>query len=336
MLKTHDKLDRAFPNQLVLIDDAFTITDTDVYGTFEPINLHGPLFTSYLLDFAAFYRDTPRYTKDRLGWLARSTNIRYESEIAGPVILRPKQQFPGPFERPSRNMMLLHALSPRGAVVLKKAGRYHPIKHGGWFEHQVANGCISASLHLAALHAEQTFIPPDRIAEDTGVTVPYTIKDKKSGTSKDFENHRLVPDYLFGVDRFYAVETDLGNEVGRADIDLTHRRKTYERMVLQYLELIGRSQDDAGTKLYNTAYRIPRNKALLVLFVTTERSKLDLMESIIKQHAPGGACNFILMKHVPAEAFSAFHSPKPLYTLWTEPWKRAGRGDFYINNPARQ
>ena len=72
MLKTHDKLDRAFPNQLVLIDDAFAITDTDLYGTLEPINLHGPLFTSYLLDFAAFYRDTPRYTKDRLGWLARS------------------------------------------------------------------------------------------------------------------------------------------------------------------------------------------------------------------------------------------------------------------------
>jgi len=226
--------------------------------------------------------------------------------------------------------MILHANGARADAILKAAGRYHSIKHGGWFEHQVANACISASLHLAALHAEQRFFTPDEIAEDIGVTVPYSIGDR------DFDNHRLVPDYLFGVDRYYAVETDLGNEVGRADIDLTHRRKTYERMVLQYLELIGRGQDDAGTKLYNTAYRIPRNKALLVLFVTTERSKLDLMENIIKQHSPGGACNFILMKHVPAEAFSAYHSPKPLYTLWTDPWKRAGRSDFGINNPARQ
>ncbi len=227
-------------------------------------------------------------------------------------------------------MTLLHDLSPRGKAILSKADRYHPIKHGGWFEHQVANACISASLHLCALHAERTFIPPDKIADDIGITAPYSIKDK------DFDNRRLVPDYLFGVDRFYAVETDLGNEVGRADIDLTHRRKTYERMVLQYLELIGRSQDDQETKLYNTAYRIPRNKALLVLFVTTQRSQLDLMDSIRREHSPSAACNFILMKNVPAEAFSAYHSPRPLYTLWTEPWKRAGRGDLFINNPARQ
>jgi hypothetical protein len=327
---THDQKGHRFPNHRTLSKQPVSITDADIYGSLEPLNLHGPLFTSYLLEFAAFYRDTAKYTRERLGWFYDSNAIRFDGDTGGPILDRPAQQFPKPPHSPKRAMMILHANSARADAILKATGRYHSIKHGGWFEHQVANGCITASLHLSSLHAERTFIPPDKIAEDIGITVPYSIGNR------DFDNHRLVPDYLFGIDRFYAVETDLGNEVGRADIDLTHRRKTYERMVLQYLELIGRSQDDAGTKLYNTAYRILRNKALLVLFVTTERSKLDLMESIIKQHAPGGACNFILMKHVPAEAFSAYRSPKPLYTLWTEPWKRAGRGDFYINNPARQ
>ncbi len=325
-MRTHDSRGQAFPNHLVLIDESFTITDTDIYATFEPGNIHGPLYTSYYKEFASFFRSTANYTKDRLGWLARSRNIRYHSDIGGPVLYRPAKQFPK--GQPLRNMMLLHGLTPRGELILTKAGRYHPIKHGGWFEHQVANSCISASLHLSILHADKTFIPPDRIADDIGVTVPYTAH------GKEYEKHRLVPDYLFGVDRFYAIETDLGTEVGKSHPDQFHTRKTLERMVLQYLELIGRSQDDQGTKLYNTAYRIRRNKALLVLFITTEASKLDLMDTIIKEHI--GACNFILMKHVPADAFSAYHSPKPLLNLWTEPWKRTGRSEFFINNPERQ
>lgn len=318
MLKTHDALGRAFPNQLVLTDDSYTLGDPDIYSVLEPLNLHGPLYTAYLEAFQSFFRNTPRFSRERPSNLSRSKRIRYEGEIGGPVLFRPAQQFPE-HEKPVRTMSLRYDLTPRGKAILVRAGRKHAINHGGWFEHQTANACISASLHLSALHAGTRFYTPDEIAgEDIGRVVPYELK----GTY--YENHRLVPDYLFGIDRYYAVETDLGNEVGRAEEP--HRRKTYERMVLQYLALI-------GDKTYHEAYKIPANKALLVLFVTTQKSKLDLMESIIKEKV--GTCNFILMKHIPAEAFSAYHSPKPL-DLWTTPWKRVGRPDFYINNPERQ
>ena len=151
------------------------------------------------------------------------------------------------------------------------------------------------------------------------------------------DGHTLVPDYLMGIGRFYALETDLGNEPGHVkDPEMYHRRKSYERMFTQYSELIVRRQDRDGTKLYNTAYRIPRDKPLMVLFVTTDESKLALMNDLIMELTENRGCNWFLMKHVPPTAFSAYHKPRPLLTLWTEPWKRAGRPDFYINNMARQ
>lgn len=317
MLKTHDKLNRAFPNQLVPIDDSFTLTDADIFGTLEPLNLHGPLYTSMLTKFASYYRKTPRYCKDRLGYLARSKNIRYRTEVGGPVLFRPKQQFPGPFERPSRNMMLTHDLTPRGIDILRKAGRYHAIKHGGWYEHQIATAHLTASIHLAALYLKYPFLPLP--VADLSVKVPFEIN------GNEYEN-RLVPDSVFGFGkRYFALEADLGNEVGRAE--QSHMRKTYERMVLQYLRFI-------GDKLYHEAYKIPAEQPLLMLFVTTRESKLALIESIIKEHV--GACNFILSQYVPEEWFSAFHSPKPIYNLCTDSWKRARRPDFNICNPARQ
>lgn len=330
MLKTHDRLDRAFPNNLVLIDDAFTVTDADVWGTFEPLNIHGSLYTSYLEAFMVFYKDNALYARKRLSWLARSRNIRYQGAVGGPVLYRPSDQFPEERERISRNMMLRHNLTERGIQILKDAGRYHPIKHGGWRKHQVANGCITASLHLAMLHDNVPFVTPDRITDDFGATIPYVAPD---GTY--YDDHRLVFDYIFGAHRFHPVETDLGNEVGRAGDDQFKRRKSYQRMFLQYSELILRLQP-SGAKLYNEKFRIPREKGLMPLFVTTSEAKLRLMTDIIMDLTGGKGCNWFLIKYVPAAVFSAYNSPKPILDLWSAPWKRVGRRDFYINDPRRQ
>jgi|SRR5579863_4555950 len=336
MLKTRDSLDRTFPNQLVLIDDPYTVTDTDIWGTAEPLNIHGELYSSYLEPFGAFYRNTPDYTRKRVSWLSRSRNIRYQGKVGGPVYFRPRDQFPKEKERISRNMTLRYDLTERGVQILKRTGRYHPIKHGGWKDHQIATGCITASLHLAMLHDNVPFITPDYIADDLGVTVPYTAPD---GTH--YKDHRLVFDYIFGARRrVHPIETDLGSEVGRAgtkkpDTEQFRRRKSYQRMYFQYSELILRSQPDGG-KLYNKAFRIPRENGLMPLFITTSKSKVQLMKDIILEFTDGEGCNWFLMKYVPAKIFSAYESPKPLLELWTGPWERAGRSDFYINNPARQ
>jgi hypothetical protein len=61
-----------------------------------------------------------------------------------------------------------------------------------------------------------------------------------------------------------------------------------------------------------------------VLFLTTESSKLDLMGSIIKETTEGRGCPWFLMKYLPRERFSMFHSPTVITEIWTEPWTRVG------------
>ncbi len=310
-MTTHDALDRAFPNANVLLDESLTINEADLYGIMEPLAIHGPLYTSYLVQFQYFYRDHLRRRRERPSDLARFKHIRYAGETGGPVLERPKRQFPKEFDRPYlRRMMLRYGLTERGKAILRQAGRDHPISHGGWWEHQTANACITASLHLAALHQEQRFYTPDEIAGDD--------------IGRSIGDHRLVPDYLCAIDRYYAIETDLGNEVGRASAD---NRKTYDRMVAQYQILI-------GDRLYHEAYAIPPNKPMLVLFVSTSKRKLALFENIVREKI--GACSYILMRHVPEEAFHAYHSPAPMYDLWTAPWRRVGRPDFYLSEAGRQ
>ena len=316
-MRTHDSLGRALPSHNILTDNSVTILDADVYGVMEPLNIHGPLYTQYLVEFQYFYRDNLRNRRERLSTLARSKNIRYEGGVGGPVLERPKRQFPKEFDRPYlRRMMLRYDLTERGKEILRHADRYHPVPHGGWWEHQTANACISASLHLAALHQQVRFYAPDQITDDIGRIVPYTLHDNRY-------EHRLVPDCLCGIgERYYAIETDLGNEVGRSG----EHRKTYERMVAQYKTLI-------GDGLYHEAYKIPANMPLLVLFLSTSAPKLKLLKDIVSEQKAGG---YILMKHINEDAFNAYRSPMPLYTLWTDPWGRAGYGDFQINNPAKQ
>ena len=93
-MQTHDSRGQVFPNHLVLNERGCVLTDTDIWATLEPANLHGPLYTSYFKEFASFYRAKESYTKDRIGYLTRSTNIAYKGERGGPVLLRPPQQFP--------------------------------------------------------------------------------------------------------------------------------------------------------------------------------------------------------------------------------------------------
>lgn len=324
---THDKKGTRFPTARVLNDEPTEVNEADLFGLLETLNIHGPLFTSQLLAFDAFFRKNPKVACNRLSRFYTSNAITYLGEpTGGPILDRAApHQFKKPDERTSiKRLMMVHSLNAKGKRVLQEAGRYHPIAHGGWLHHQIACAHITSSLHLSAINAGLRFYTQDEIAgEHAGRTVSYTLK----GTT--YDNHQLVPDYLCAIgnkerQRYFAVEVDRGNEVGRADEP--HRRKTYERMVIQYATLI-------GDKLYHEAYDIPGNKPLLVLFVSTSLSKLNLMASIVKQHV--GKCSYILMKHIEPEAFSPYHSPAPL-DLWTTPWQRVGCPDFHLNNPERQ
>lgn len=323
MLYDTDSKGRRHPHVRVPSTKRQLVTADDIDGIFEPSNLHGKLYTSYLYQFDGRSQDQIRR---RLGTFFTNENIEWRGRQIGPLLDRHK---PEPNEWLSHRRAQWHQNTPHADRVLKDAGRYHAIPHSGWEEHQVANACITASLHLCAREMKLSFTPPDEIAEDIGVTVPYEIGKER------FDKQRLVPDYLMGLDRYYAIETDMGTETGRASVDLTHRKKTYQRMFLQYRELIGRQLPD-GSRLYNRVYKIPRDKPLMVLFVTTEKSKLALMKDIIMEATDRKGCNWFLMQHLHSELIDPFMSPEPLVSLWIEPWERAGRPPFYICNPGRQ
>ena len=90
-----DARGQRFPNQQVLKPTPIRICDADIYGTLEPLNIHGPLFTSYLVAFASHFRATPRYTRNRLGDFYTSTDITHlGTAAAGPILDRPEGQFP--------------------------------------------------------------------------------------------------------------------------------------------------------------------------------------------------------------------------------------------------
>lgn len=334
-MRTHDIREHPtrFPYTRVPNDKKIVVVQDDFDYLFGPINTHGMLFTSYLDWF------DPRsewVKKQRRNLLFNNDNIYWRGRcLGGGLLERPlPPQPPGVRIHLKRNRMVLHDLSPLAVKLMKKEDRYRHIPHGGWYWHQVLTACITGSLHLVANELKMPFTPQDEIAEDIGVVVPYVGPD-----GKFYDKHKLVPDYVLGLDRYYAIEADLGTETGNAgetNPDQFYQKKSYDRMVRQYLEFIARKQDDAGTKLYHTAYRIPRHKPLMVLFVSTSERKLKLLESIIMERTEGRGCNFILMQHVPPEMIDPENSPEPLTHLWTMPWKRAGKPDFYISNPGRQ
>ena len=326
-MRTTDILGHRLPNHRVPSDKRIVVVEDDFNGIFEPCNLHGKLYSSYLDAFDPRRSESLKRTRRALFF--NNDNIYWRGRcLGGPLLTRQK---PGPNEWIGRNKTQAHENTPLADRLLKSVDRYRHIPHSGWNRHQLANAGVTASLHLGARRDGVAFTPPDAITDDLSVVVPFVTPE-----GKEYNSHRLVPDYLLGLGRYFAVETDLGNETGEPREEVFHEKKSLMRMVLQYFEFIAAKQDVEGTKLYNIHYRIPRNKALLVLFVTTRLSTLNLLERIILKLTDGHGCNFILMQYLDAELIDPYQSPQPIYTLWTGPWKRAGRSDFYINNPARQ
>ena len=318
MLATHDTLGRRKPDSHLPIDTPYRVEEDDLDTMLEPSGVHGVMFTSYYERFGLLKKHDGLGIRKRVSGFASSTNIRWNGVVGGPLLIRPLH------ERPSRNMTRYYELSPRGIAILKETKRWHQIPHGGWWKHQIANACVTASLHLGVAEGNKLFSP---MTGDLGRVIDYEAHGRY------YDKHRLVPDFAFRVDyekdlnRYFMVETDLGNELPTTErVEVFDQRKTFDRMVIQYARLIGH-------KLYYELYGIPNNKALLMLFVTNSGSKFENMKEIIQKHL--GRCSYILLKQVPPNSFSPYRKPQPL-DLWPTPWERVGYPDFYLNDPARQ
>lgn len=335
---THDAKGRRFAIARVICHDPVNITEADLFGL-EFLNLHGPLFTCDLLAAMARHRKREKYNRDRLRLMNNSDNIWYDGRRYGPVIDRPEDQLDrkkNSEERypPKQGQMMVHDINGQGKGILRRAGRYHRIRHGGWWDHNFGNARISAGLHLGAMEDGLALTPQDHIVkEKLGVIIPY-----ETPNGAEIDDQSYVPDDLMGFDRYFTLETDLGNEVGRPgertevedDEALYRRRKSYDRMVRQLYGLISKG-------LYKTLYRIPSDKPLMNLFVTTSMPKFLLMKDIIGELTEGRGFNWLLLKHIDRRTiFNPLEDPKPLTNLWREPWERVGNIPFYLNNPERQ
>lgn len=336
---THDKRGYRYAISREICHDAVEITEAELFAL-GFLNLNGPAFTCDLMAAMALHRKTEKYNRDRLRLLFISDNIWYAGRRYGPVLDRPLEQLDkkkgsDEYHPPKQGQMMVHDLNGQGKAILKRAGRYHRIRHGGWWEHKVANSRLSSGLLLGALYDGLPFTPQDHIVkEKLGVTVPYETPD---GT--EIDDQYYVPDNLQGFNRYLILEMDLGNEVGRpgerSEVEneeaLYRKRKSYDRMVRQLHGLIGKL-------LYKKLYRIPEDRALLALFVTTSVPTLLLFQDIVRELTGGKGFNWLLCKHTPRDVLlSPFNNPKPLVDIcWRQPWDRVGNAPFYLNNPDRQ
>lgn len=276
---------------------------------FEKIREHGPLPTSYLLEFSG------HLAVDRTRALKRLADLYHE----GGYLDRPEQQF---HTIDARYNQLVYDLDSRAEAVLQEEGRHsdHSPRPTGPWTHRLMVSCITASLELAARkHRGLRYTPQHAILAQAGVglRIPISFQDPTTGRK---ERRDLIPDALCGIhylrdgpSRYLllAVEADRHTEpVCSRRID----RKSFRRSILQYREFIGRG-------LYKEHFKI--TAPLLVLTVTTSTRHMRHLVELVGAIAPSGKNSFMCFQAVPAFA-SPFKPPQPIPALLAGPWERAG------------
>ncbi|MEQ8964882.1 MAG: replication-relaxation family protein [Azospirillaceae bacterium] len=286
------------------------------------LHQHGPLPSSYLLDFARDLGTSQKRAKERLTDLFNEANTAH----GGPYLMRPLQQFR---TIDSRYNQLVYDLAPAGVAALKSAGEWHELiarPSGPWLHaHFVA--CISASIELAARKdPELSFISGWRVLERAQASLRHPVTIKEMGGASSHAD--LIPDGLFGLEyrtpagkrfRFFLIEAD------RATEPLTSRqsyRKSVWRSFAQYQMYI-----EGGAYRQHLALTAP----LLVLNVVTSAQRLQAMQELLVERFPSAAPYQLFRSW---EDFAGVWRPTdPRTDLLTEPWQRSGRSPLAIDRP---
>jgi hypothetical protein len=288
---------------------------------FAKLHEHGPLPSSFLLQYSQDMRRSDKRARERLTDLFNEEN----TPDGGPYLARPPQQFR---TIDSRYNQLVYGLTPASEQALKQANLWNPrssARSGPWL-HGFMVSCITASIELATLERpDLAYIPQSRILEraDTELRWPTTIADPSTGRpcSKD-----LLPDALFGLEyqtdqggrfRFFVVEADRATEPATST---NFNRKSFLRNLLQYERYIGQGEYREHLKL---------TAPLMVLNVSTDMGRMQRMiELSVQRYAKGNA--FLLFQTWP-DFGSIFRPPPPRCDLLTSNWARGGLGAFCVD-----
>ena len=131
-----------------------TLQDRDLHWL-KVLHEHGPLPSSFLLEYAKDSHRSEKRAKERLTDLFNEDNTQH----GGPYLIRPLQQFR---TIDSRYNQLIYDLAPAGERALKQTGVWNArsaARSGPWL-HGFMVSCITASIELATLvRSDLTYIP---------------------------------------------------------------------------------------------------------------------------------------------------------------------------------
>lgn len=286
---------------------------------FQRLLAHGPLPSSFLLEYTKHSHRSEKRAKERLTDLFNEDN----TPDNGTYLSRPPQQFKTLNAGYNQLIYDVTKHSLQALDRLDQPGIAGNINAGPWLHrHMVA--CITASIELATLdRPDITYIPAQDILKraNTDLRCPTTITEPSGANySKD-----LLPDALFGLQyhtdsgdryRFFLVEADRSTE------PLTTKnfhRKSALRNLLQYRDYIETGRYREHLKL---------TSPLLVLNVLTDEKRLQRMIKLTAEQMPGG-CTYQLFQTW--DAFGeVFVPPEPNTALLMGNWSRCGLASFNI------
>lgn len=287
---------------------------------FAALHRHGPLSSSFLLEFTKGSGVSEKRAKERLCDLFHEPSTPHK----GAYLKRPPQQFQ---TIDSRYNQLVYDLAPAGHSAVTETGVYSERSGSSgspwWHAFMVAS--VTASIELATRQRDDlTFIPQAAIL-DRAETSLSTMVEYRDPASKRQVVKRLTPDAVFGLEyhtkagsrfRFFALEAD------RATEPLTTKalnRKSIQRNYAQYQAYI-----EGGA--YRQHLRL--TSPLLVLHVTTSHERQVAMVKTLKGF--DSANSYTLFQHW--DAFAApLAIPTPNAELLSGFWERSGHPSIAID-----
>jgi len=253
---------------------------------FFKIAEHGPLPSSFLLEYSRSSHKSDKRAKERLTDLFNEDNTPH----GGPYLIRPPQQFR---TIDSRYNQLVYDLAPaalralldqEGSEATKRA------RSGPWL-HSFMVSCITSSIELGCLECENlTYIPQSSILARAGAELRYPTRITDPATGYEYDKD-LIPDAIFGLEyhsgagsrfRFFAVEADRATEPATSS---NFNRKSFQRHLLQYQQYI-----EHGLYKQHLSLTAP----MLVLNVTSDHIRMAKMAELTGQHFSAAGCNYQL------------------------------------------
>jgi len=262
----------------------------------------------------AFVQGDYKSLSHRLNLLSRKPNL---------YINRPPQQR-GHAEANYRK--LVYELDSRGAQEL--SARDIPVskkKDHRNFGHELMICQIAASFDLGSIADPriklirwQTILASDKLPDATRrLANPLSIPVGDHHKIPDGEPIVVVRQFEPTTFIFLVQEADCGTE----PIDATDNdRSSIRRMFEDYLTIIER-------RTYQTHFGA---NTFMVAIVTTSETRMNSMMALLERMDSGQSAKRFLFKHIPI--FASYRPTAPATGhLLTEPWKRAGFPDFYLN-----